>query len=54
MLGLMAVGCVIAALAPNIAVLFVGRIIQGVSGPVVPLCLIMLRVRFRSRSGTAP
>ncbi len=27
--------------------LFVGRIIQGVSGPVVPLCLIMLRVEVR-------
>jgi predicted MFS family arabinose efflux permease len=44
MLALMAVGCVVAALAPNVPVLFVGRIIQGVSGPVVPLCLIMLRV----------
>jgi MFS family permease len=43
MLALMTVGCVIAALAPNIAVLFVGRLVQGVSGPVVPLCLIMLR-----------
>lgn len=44
MLIVMTVGCVIAALAPNINVLFVGRIFQGVSGPVVPLCLIMLRV----------
>src|SRR3954454_24222398 len=43
MLGLMTVGCVIAALAPNIQVLFVGRVVQGGSGPVVPLCLIMLR-----------
>ena len=43
MLALMAVGCVVAALAPSVPVLFVGRIIQGVSGPVVPLCLIMLR-----------
>ncbi len=43
MLGLMTLGCVIAALAPNIEVLFVGRVVQGVSGPVVPLCLIMLR-----------
>src|SRR3954454_17618151 len=43
MLGLMTVGCVIAALAPNIPVLFVGRVVQGGSGPVVPLCLIMLR-----------
>lgn len=44
MLIVMLVGCVVAALAPNINVLFIGRIIQGVSGPVVPLCLIMLRV----------
>jgi len=35
-------GCVIAALASNLAVLILGRILQGVSGPVVPLCLIML------------
>ncbi|ARF53965.1 MFS transporter [Streptomyces gilvosporeus] len=44
MLGLMAVGCVVAALATSVPMLFVGRIIQGASGPVVPLCLIMLRV----------
>jgi MFS family permease len=52
--GLMTVGCVIAALAPNIPVLFVGRVLQGVSGPVVPLCLIMLRheVREPKRYGT--
>lgn len=43
MLALMTVGCVIAALSPNIAVLFAGRVVQGVSGPTVPLCLIMLR-----------
>ncbi len=43
MMVLMAVGSVIAALAPDITWLFVGRIIQGVSGPTVPLCLIMLR-----------
>jgi MFS family permease len=44
MLIVMTVGCVIAALAPSINVLFIGRLFQGVSGPVVPLCLIMLRV----------
>jgi MFS family permease len=43
MMILMAVGSVIAALAPDVTWLFVGRIIQGVSGPTVPLCLIMLR-----------
>ncbi|UNO42998.1 MFS transporter [Streptomyces sp. MST-110588] len=44
MLALMAVGCVVAALAQSVPVLFVGRVIQGASGPTVPLCLIMLRV----------
>lgn len=43
MMLLMAAGSVIAAVAPDITWLFVGRIIQGVSGPTVPLCLIMLR-----------
>ncbi|MBF6043710.1 MFS transporter [Streptomyces sp. NRRL B-1677] len=43
MLALMAVGCVIAALATSVPLLFAGRIVQGFSGPVVPLCLIMLR-----------
>lgn len=43
MMLLMAVGSVIAAVAPDVTWLFVGRIIQGVSGPTVPLCLIMLR-----------
>lgn len=43
MLVVMAIGCVIAALATNVPMLFIGRLIQGVSGPVVPLCLIMLR-----------
>lgn len=46
LLGMMlatALGSVIAALAPNIGWLFAGRIIQGSSGPTVPLCLLMLR-----------
>ncbi|MFF4215412.1 uridine transporter UriT [Streptomyces nondiastaticus] len=43
MLVLMAAGCVIAALATSVPMLFAGRIVQGFSGPVVPLCLIMLR-----------
>ena len=47
MMGLTAVGCVISALAGvtgSVALLFIGRTIQGVAGPTVPLCLIMLRV----------
>ena len=44
MMLLTAVGCVVSALAPSVTVLFVGRLLQGVAGPTVPLCLIMLRV----------
>ncbi len=43
MLVVMAIGCIIAALATDVTMLFIGRLIQGISGPVVPLCLIMLR-----------
>lgn len=43
MMAFTAIGCVVAALAPNVTVLFIGRVIQGVAGPTVPLCLIMLR-----------
>ncbi|MCI1984829.1 MAG: MFS transporter [Bifidobacteriaceae bacterium] len=39
------VGCAISALSVNIPMLLVGRILQGASGPMVPLCLIMLHVR---------
>lgn len=39
----MAAGCVVAALAPNIEILFLGRVIQGASGPVIPIVLVMLR-----------
>lgn len=37
------IGCVVAAFAPNVTILFLGRLIQGVAGPTVPLCLIILR-----------
>ncbi|WP_369213590.1 uridine transporter UriT [Streptomyces flavofungini] len=54
MLALMVVGCVVAALAESVPLLFAGRVIQGVSGPTVPLCLIMLRneVREPKKYGT--
>lgn len=42
MLLIMTLGTILAAIAPNIEVLYAARIIQGVSGPVVPLCLLML------------
>lgn len=47
MLALMVIGCVISALATDVPVLFAGRVLQGVSGPTVPLCLIMLRNEVR-------
>ncbi|MGO4383657.1 uridine transporter UriT [Specibacter sp. RAF43] len=47
MMVMMGVGSVVSALAPDVTWLFVGRIIQGVSGPTVPLCLIMLRSAVR-------
>ncbi|MEW2455870.1 MFS transporter [Streptomyces albus] len=43
MLVVLAAGTVLAALAPNIAVLDIARVIQGVSGPVVQISLLMLR-----------
>ncbi|GAA4872712.1 MFS transporter [Saccharopolyspora cebuensis] len=43
MLAMMLLGSVVAALAVNVGMLFAGRIIQGVTGPVVPICLLMLR-----------
>ncbi len=44
MLAITAIGCAISAMAPSVTLLFVGRIIQGVAGPIVPMSLIMLRV----------
>lgn len=47
MMLLTGIGCVISAFAgvtDSVALLFVGRMVQGVAGPTVPLCLIMLRV----------
>lgn len=39
----MAGGCVLAAISTNIPLLFVGRVVQGISGPVIPIALVMLR-----------
>lgn len=47
MLVVMLIGSVIAALAVNVPMLYVGRMIQGVAGPVVPICLLMLRNEVR-------
>ncbi|WP_245607207.1 MFS transporter [Pseudonocardia spinosispora] len=43
MLTVMAFGSVVAALSPNVAILFVGRLLQGISGPIIPICLVILR-----------
>lgn len=45
MLAITGIGCVISALAPNVTVLLIGRVMQGVAGPVVPMCLIMLHTQ---------
>ncbi|MEN3122628.1 MFS transporter [Janibacter sp. LM] len=48
MLGMLAVttvGAVVSALAPTVGALGVGRVVQGISGPIVPMALIMLRVQ---------
>ncbi|MCI5825961.1 MAG: MFS transporter [Arcanobacterium sp.] len=48
MIGMVAVtafGSVLAALSVNVGMLFVARVIQGVSGPIVPMALIMLRAQ---------
>ena len=42
MLALTGIGCLVSAIAPDVNVLMVGRVLQGVAGPVVPMCLIIL------------
>ena len=41
------IGSVVAALATNVTMLFIGRVIQGVSGPTVALTSVMLRQAVR-------
>lgn len=41
-LTLTAVGCAISALSVNVTMLMIGRVVQGVAGPIVPMTLIML------------
>lgn len=43
MMLLTGIGCVISAVGPSVQWLFVGRIVQGVAGPTVVMCLIQLR-----------
>ena len=44
---LLMIGSVVAALATNVTMLFIGRVIQGVSGPTVALTSVMLRQAVR-------
>lgn len=44
-LSLTAVGCVVSALAVNVPMLMIGRVIQGAAGPIVPMTLIMLHAK---------
>ena len=55
MLAVMLVGSVLAALAVSVEMLFAGRILQGITGPVVPIGLLMLRSEIADprRYGTA-
>src|SRR5699024_8939506 len=54
MLSVMALGGVIAALAPNIGVLMFARALQGIAGPTIPMTLIILRSQVKNevRLGT--
>ena len=54
MLSVMAIGGVIAALAPNIGVLMFARALQGIAGPTIPMTLIILRSQVKNevRLGT--
>ncbi|WP_194846539.1 MFS transporter [Mumia zhuanghuii] len=45
-LGLLALGSVIAALAPNVAVMILARVVQGVGGGVMPLAFGIIRDEF--------
>lgn len=40
-------GGVLSAITPNVEIYFISRIIQGFSGPVVPLCLLMLHAEVK-------
>ncbi len=45
-LGTLALGCLVAALAPNVTVLLVGRVLQGCGGAVFPLSFGIVRDEF--------
>ncbi|KGD74860.1 multidrug ABC transporter [Tatumella morbirosei] len=43
MLLIMVIGTIISAVSVNVEMLYVGRIVQGVCGPIVAVCLMMIR-----------
>jgi EmrB/QacA subfamily drug resistance transporter len=45
-LGALAVGCLLAALAPNLTVMIVARVVQGIGGGVLPLAFGIVRDEF--------
>lgn len=47
MLAAVTIGSVVAALAPNLPILLAARALQGASGPVVAVCLLILRAEVR-------
>jgi len=47
MVGVMVLGSILAAFAPNISVLIIARVIQGISGAIVPVCLMVLRSKVK-------
>ena len=50
MLTITGIGCVVSAAAADVNMLMVGRVMQGVAGPVVPMCLIMLHNQVREEA----
>lgn len=50
MLAITGIGCVVSAAAADVNMLMIGRVMQGVAGPVVPMCLIMLRNQVREEA----
>ena len=54
MLSVMALGGILAALAPNVHLLLIARAMQGIAGPTIPMTLIILRSQVKNevRLGT--
>jgi MFS family permease len=50
MLIAMTAGTVLGAMAVNVEMLYVARSLQGVAGPVIPICLLMLRSAVSDRT----